>query len=428
LISNLPERNAPSQDEIAFSDGYARAVELLKRCSTPDGFLAFCTDKANYRRIWGRDRIVIGLGALLTADQELIDVLKGTLKTLARYQGPHGEIPSNVDTTTERVSYGGTTGCVDADLWFVISCAEYWRATGDDGFLAEMLPTLEKVRFLLGEWEFDNHGLLYVPQTGDWADEYVHNAYVLYDQLLYLQAQRSLRELRVRHHGCSDHCLDERITRLKHLVQDNYWFQDDQRVPDDVYHEVLYRQGRIVARRGIGTFWMPFFAPHGYGYRFDALANVLASLLNVANDEQRERVDRFIQQTAVPKDFMLLPAFCPVIKLTDKDWEELHITFFYTFKNQPYEYQTGGLWPMITGFYVADLAMRGRTDRAREFLAGIHRANALEMNGAAWSFPEFVHGQAFTAGGTRWQGCSAAAAIIGHHALQGTPVFRIGTP
>jgi len=43
------------------------------------------------------------------------------------------------------------------------------------------MPAIEKVVFLLGAWEFNNRGLLYVPATGDWADEYVHNGYILYD-------------------------------------------------------------------------------------------------------------------------------------------------------------------------------------------------------------------------------------------------------
>lgn len=51
-----------------------------------------------------------------------------------------------------------------------------------------MLDTLEQVRFLLGAWEFNNRGLLYIPPTGDWADEYMQSGYLLYDQLLYLQA------------------------------------------------------------------------------------------------------------------------------------------------------------------------------------------------------------------------------------------------
>jgi len=79
---------------------------------------------------------------------------------------------------------------------------------------------------------------------------------------------------------------------------------------------------------------------------------------------------------------------------------------------------------MVTGFYVVDLAARGKHEVAQRYLAGIHRANALEMDGEPWSFPEYVHGRNFVAGGTRYQGWSAAAAVIGHHALEGADLLR----
>ena len=190
MMSSHTEVN-DKQHSNSCEEGYRRAVELMRECRTEHGFLATPTDQDNYRRIWGRDGAIIGLAALLRGDSELIEGCRQTLETLAQYQGPHGEIPSNVDPKTDRVSYGGTAGRVDADLWFAIGCGLYWRVTGDNAFLDQMLEPLEKVRFLLGTWEFNTRGLLYVPPTGDWADEYLQSGYVLYDQLLYLQAQAS---------------------------------------------------------------------------------------------------------------------------------------------------------------------------------------------------------------------------------------------
>ena len=163
----------PADEARALSDvpkGYERAIALLHDCCTKSGFLASPTKRDNYRRIWGRDSVVIGLAGILSEEQDLIDGCRRSLETLARHQGPHGEIPSNVDPQTERVSYGGTAGRVDANLWFVIGCGEYWRSTGDDEFMDRMLEPLQNVRFLLGAWEFNNRGLIYVPPTGDWAD------------------------------------------------------------------------------------------------------------------------------------------------------------------------------------------------------------------------------------------------------------------
>lgn len=406
--------------------GYDKALELLYTCSTTDGFLATPTESTNYRRIWARDGVIIGLAALLSGDHDLIESYKYTLETLAKHQGPHGEIPSNVDPVSERISYGGTTGRVDADLWFIIGCGEYWLATGDDGFLERLLPTLEKVRALLGAWEFNNRGLIYVPQTGDWADEYLHSGYVLYDQLLYLQAQRTLCALHAHVHGTTDHVLLERINRLRHLIRDNYWFDHQGNTPEDIYHEVLYNKGHDAASHRCGScyYWMPFFSPTGYGYRFDAFANVLASLFDIADETQRQHVDQFITQIA-PEELPLLPAFYPVIQPVDEDWRHLQMTFSFTFKNKPHEFQNGGLWPMITGFYVADLAKRGQQTRAQMHLDAIYKANAMPMEDETWSFPEFVHGQHLTAGGTLHQGWSAAAAIIAQHTLNGDKLFRI---
>lgn len=419
-------RNRQDEEHTLMRRGYDKAVELLHECSTKDGFLASPTDKANYRRIWSRDGAIIAMAALLTGEEKLISTAGKTLKTLAQYQGPHGEIPSNVDASSNRISYGGMAGRVDANLWFIIACGEYWKATGDADFLEQMIPVMEKVRFLLGAWEFNNRDLLYIPETGDWADEYIHSGYVLFDQVLYHQALRTLCAIRRWQHDGEDHVLRDKANRLRHLIRDNYWFINGRKIPDDVYHEILYKKGRMAATKCAKHFWLPFFTPHGYGYRFDSFANVLVSLLGLSDDERCENVDNYILHTIMEEGEQLLPAFWPVIKPMDKDWNDLHMTFSYTFKNNPYEYHNGGLWPMISGFYVADLTQRGKDKQARKLLRKIHEANAMEMDNEAWSFPEYVHGKDLVAEGTRHQGWSGAGAIIGAAALNGKKVFRIG--
>ena len=405
-------------------EGYRRAIELMHGCLTEDGFLATPTERANYRRIWGRDSVIIGLAGLLSGDRELTGGCRASLETLARYQGPHGEIPSNVDPQTDRVSYGGTAGRVDADLWFVIGCGEYFLRTEDHEFLEWMIEPLENVRFLLGAWEFNTRGLLYIPPTGDWADEYLQSGYVLYDQLLYYQAQKAYAALHKHLHGSSDHELHDRVTRLKHLIRDNYWFYKDGPVPDDVYHEVLYEKGRSLESRARDTHWLPFFSPFGYGYRFDAMANVLASLFGVAEPHPCASVDRYIADHIVDDDVMVLPAFAPVITPKDEKWEDLQVTFSHTFKNAPYEFHNGGLWPLVTGFYAASLQQREQAELARRYRDGIHRANAKLSGESEWSFPEYLHGQTHAPGGTRPMGWSAAAAVIAEQFAQGNRLFE----
>jgi len=415
-----------------WQEGRERALDLLRACLTPHGFVATPTDRSNYNRVWGRDSSIIGLAALQSDDAELIEGCRKSLETLAAYQGPHGEIPSNVDPDTERVSYGGTAGRVDADLWFVILGCEYVLQTGDDGFLDTMLKPMERVRFLLGSWEFNTRGLLYIPPTGDWADEYLQSGYVLFDQLLYYQMHLSLCRLHREVHESEDHGLADRTVRLKHLIRDNYWFgEGGDTLPDHVYHEILYRKGRDHLPSERRRYWMPFFSPFGYGYRFDALANSLASLTGVSDEERDRQVDTYIDEEALDRKMWLLPAFTPVITPQDERWDELKLTFSHTFKNKPYEYHNGGLWPMVTGFHAAALYRRGETERADRFLDGIHRANRLKKENAegeseAWSFPEYVNGKTHVASGTHPMGWSAAAALLADGARRGKPVFRAG--
>jgi len=407
------------------TDALQKARGLVKDCVTDSGFLASPTPHENYRRIWSRDGIIIGLAALMSEENELVEALGKTLKTLAECQGPHGEIPSNVGLESRDISYGGTAGRVDANLWFVIGVAEYVHTTGDTKFARNMIPVLDKVIFLLGAWEFNNRGFIYVPAAGDWADEYIHSGYILYDQLLYLQALRSYRFICTKILGKQEEKLTDKIEKLQTMIQENFWIHQGGKPPKNVYHEILFEKGRAAADHCTQQYWLPFFSPHGYGYRFDSFANVLASLLDIADTEQRQSVDQYIEKYVVPSEIRLLPAFYPVIRQDDKDWEELQVTFSYDFKNKPYEFHNGGLWPMLTGFYAADLARRGNVEKAKLYLFGIGWANRLKMNGHPWGFPEFINGENYTAGGNADQCWSGSAYLMAHYALQGKSLFSV---
>ena len=418
-----PPDDRPNGDDGLAREGLRRSLAVMRACVSEYGFLASPTRRDNYRRVWARDGCIIGMAALLSNEEDLIEACRQTLQTLVRHQGPHGEIPSNVDPATGRVSYGGTTGRVDAGLWFALSCVEYWRWSRDEAFLQAMLEPLERLRWLLGAWEFNTRGLLFVPPTGDWADEYVQSGYVLYDQLLYLQAQRGIAELHREVHGSADHTLEDRVARLRQVLRANYWFDDDERTPDHAYHEVLYGKGHGAAGHRCGTYWMPFFSPLGYGFRFDALANALVSLFGVSDEAQDEAVDAFIRDELVQEEVMLLPAFNPVITPRDEYWDDLQMSFSYTFKNEPYEYHNGGLWPFVTAFYAAGLAQRGQVELARCYRDGIHAANRRERDGEPWSFSEYLNGRSFEPGGTAPMGWSAAAAVIADAYVSGERLF-----
>lgn len=403
-------------------EGHKQAEDILRRAATPHGFVASITHKANYRRIWSRDGVITSLAVLMMNDDDLTHTVLATLRTLMQHLGPHGEVPSNVDPVQGHVSYGGTAGRVDASLWFVIGVHQYWKRTQDSGFAHEFFPLLRKIEFLLGCWEFNAKGFLYIPETGNWADEYLQHGYVLYDQLLYLQALRGMHEMYGAVEGRNNTVLYDKMGRLKDLISSNYWFDKSVNNKVDAYHPVIFEKGYEAAELR-GDYWMPYFSPRGYGYRFDAFANVLVSLFHVADKKQSDATDAYIDTHVVPKTLSVLPAFSPVIDERDDDWKHLQVSFSHVFKNYPYQYHNGGLWPMINGFYVADLIVRGKTKEAKRYRDAVHAANALSKDDNRWGFHEFIDGKTFVPGGTKIQTWSASAAIMADLAIEGEPVF-----
>jgi hypothetical protein len=407
-------------------EGRARALGLLARCSTGHGFAASAAERNGQRRILARDGVLAGLAVLAWGEGELIRSFRRTLLTLALHQGPHGEIPESIDPATGRVSYGGAVGRVDPALWFLIGVVQYWRATKDRAFLELLAPVIDRVGWLLGAWELNNRGLLYVPPCGDWAHDCVRSGYVLSDQVLYLRAQRELISARRALTGCEDPERVQRAAVLRRLIRGSYWLGTAAPEDGEPYHEALQRKASRAAVHCAGRYWLACFSPQGAGYRFDALANVLVSLTGVADPAQTQRVDRYIADQALAPGQALLPAFHPVVPPRDEDWTHLQTTFAHVFRNQPFEYHNWGLWPMLTGLYAADLALRGERDRALRLTRAVHAANRLGDGGEAWCFPQYVDGCRGTPGGPALMAWSAGAALLAEAALDGRPVLLDG--
>lgn len=50
-------------------EGLQRAIALVNDCITELGFVASSTVNDNYRQIWGREGIIIGMAALMREDR-----------------------------------------------------------------------------------------------------------------------------------------------------------------------------------------------------------------------------------------------------------------------------------------------------------------------------------------------------------------------
>jgi GH15 family glucan-1,4-alpha-glucosidase len=373
---------------------YTKAIELLRKVSSSEGFLASAQNISNYKRVWARDGVICGLAALASGDENLIATFRKTLETLANNQHYNGTIPSNVMTNEGivEVSYGGLAGRVDAVTWFIIGICQYSFYTNDATFVKKYEGNIQKCLQLLEAWEFNNKHLLYVPLSGNWADEYITDGYVLYDQLLRIWALKSYN------HFAKDDSITSKIEKITEQLEINF-------TPNSIgekYHERAYKEVNIQK-------YMPCsFSPAGYKTQFDAFANSLALFLNIGSKDFQNSILVYSIKLKNEMPLQLLPAFWPPIKESDLDWNLLKNNCKYEFRNYPNEFHNGGSWSMVNGFYGLALLAKAKDSEALQILNAINEANAVED----FSFYENFNSETKVPNGVPLCAWSAAATVM----------------
>jgi GH15 family glucan-1,4-alpha-glucosidase len=378
---------------------YTKAIELLRKVSSSEGFLASAQNISNYKRVWARDGVICGLAALASGDEDLIATFRKTLETLANNQHYNGTIPSNVMTNEGivEVSYGGLAGRVDAVTWFIIGICQYSFYTNDATFVKKYEGNIQKCLQLLEAWEFNNKHLLYVPLSGNWADEYITDGYVLYDQLLRIWALKSYN------HFAKDDLIRIKIEKITEQLEINF-------TPNSIgekYHERAYKEVNI-------RNYMPCsFSPAGYKTQFDAFANSLALFLNIGSKDFQNSILVYSIELKNEMPLQLLPAFWPPIKESDLDWNLLKNNCKYEFRNYPNEFHNGGSWSMVNGFYGLALLAKAKNSEALQLLNAINEANAVED----FSFYENFNSETKVPNGVPFCAWSAAATVMLHQSI-----------
>lgn len=386
---------------------YLKAIELLQKVSSSEGFLASANKISNYKRVWARDGVICGLAALASGDEKLIDTFRNTLETLAKNQHKNGTIPSNVMTNGDEVevSYGGLAGRVDAVTWFIIGICQYAYYKKEKSFVGKYIFEIEKCLQLLEAWEFNNKHLLYVPLSGNWADEYITDGYVLYDQLLRIWALKSYN------HFAKQEAITTKIQNITNQIEINFTPSST----GEKYHERAYKEANIQN-------YMPCsFSPAGYKSPFDAFANSLALMLNIGTENFQNSIVAHFEKLQKQMLLQLIPAFWPPIDENDLDWNLLKNNCKYEFRNFPNEFHNGGSWPMVNGFYGLALLSKQKNDEAITLLDSINSANAVEN----YSFYENFNSQTRKPNGVPYCAWSAAATVMLHQSINTTFKFLI---
>lgn len=399
-----------------FQTGYEKALQLLETAVTAQGILASPHRQKNYARVWTRDAVICGLAGLMAQNEKIIGGLKTTLINLARLQGPEGQIPSNYQANDSGqiidFSYGKLSPRLDTICFFIIGISNLVALQKDREFLHQTEQTVQKCLQLLNSWEYNQRGLMYIPQAGDWMDEIPRSGYILLEQLLRLWAIRSWSRL------TGDDPLLRKAQQIADVVTHNFFVREIPAEPEKLYHSYAYQ--KCAEKQPTLPYWLEALAPGGYGTRFDAFANALALLLKVGSASERESTIAYALQLASRNPLKMVPNIDPPIDENDDLWPQLQISFGPEFRNYPHTYQNGGIWPMVNGWWGMALHENRRADEAKDFLQNLHRFNARgTSDDETWGFYEFAEALTGKCGGVRQCAWSAAAAVLVHHYLDG---------
>jgi hypothetical protein len=174
----------------------------------------------------------------------------------------------------------------------------------------------------------------------------------------------------------------------------------------------------------------PYYALWSYKVlfsdRFDLLGNSLAILMGIAPRKKALTIIDWVEAQCerMREDGTLAvglpPNLFPFIEERDSDWQER-----YRQHNLQGDYHNGGIWPFISGFYIAALVAAGKRKLAEKKLEVLTEAVQLSQKGdLAYGFNEWIKAQDGQARGVDWQTWSAAMYLFASTCVEtGTTPF-----
>ncbi|MES3033547.1 MAG: glycoside hydrolase 100 family protein [Gemmatimonadota bacterium] len=363
---------------------HAEAVTLLRALSGPRGIHASQASTANYRAIFARDGVMAGVAGLLLGDAVITAGLVRTLEGLRDTQGTEGQVASNFelrDGQPPKVSFGSLAPRIDGATWYLLGVALAARcdAINPDDFEDSVRAAVR----VLDALEYNGRHLIYIPTGGNWADEYIYDGYILYDQVLRAWALRLLG-VTYEEHGWVD-----KAAQIAHRIDDAFW-----------------PEARGGPRHPVAS-----FTPVGRREIFDLAACSLLALADLVPTMGAAALDwieaEFLDAGRLP------PAFHPVIDPGHADWDALSRYHLHGFRNRPHEYHNGGIWPIWLGWLALALAHTGRTAA----LARLTTLTAAQLTRTPeYGFEEYFHGATGESLGTPQMAYSASGIVFMDHA------------
>ncbi len=327
---------------------YKKSFEVIEECSTKHGLFA-SGGKKGYKGVWARDSVISLIGASLIKNNNIKNIFKKSLVTLANYQSRLGQIPNAV-LHFERKKPQSDFETIDSSLWFIIGEYVYKSRYGNELFNKHK-KEIEKAVTWLSYQDMEEDNLLEQLPTTDWQDAFPHkyghtiNTQALYYKVLSLISQSGKqKQLKI----------NIEKNRDKKLWNGNFYY--------------AYRWKNHRKYKEIGD-W------------FDSLGNLLAIVFNLADIKRAEKILSYIKDKRINKPYPVR-AIYPPIKKSSKYWQDYYLDCR---AGIPSQYLNGGIWPFIGSFYVLSLIKLKKFKEAKKELTKLAESN-LKGN-----FPEWIN-------------------------------------
>lgn len=366
----LPEEN------LQIEEAKKAAIEVLLHNS--HGTVADLPRTAGwgYPEPYTRDLLIAVLGNATSENTELIQSSRNVLLTLAKNQSKNGQIPSLVSDKTN-------LGSSDTTPLFLMAVGIFRKILGDPNFLEDAVNKA----IIWMEYQCPTSYYLIAQQpTSDWRDE----QWVLGHGLFVNTLTYSGLQLLGKH---------QEAENLGNAMRQLTYSSD---------------QSRSCLHEGFAIKDKPYYALWSYkiysSNRFDLLGNSLAILSGLASAEKAKEIVKWVENECEQMhktndlEVDLTPNFFPFIFPQDSDWLPRYSEF-----NNPGDYHNGGIWPFISGFYIAALVAAKEFDVAEKKLLALTKLIKKGRNGnLAFGFNEWYKAQTGNPMGQDWQSWSAS--------------------
>jgi len=366
-----------AQDKHLIESARKAAIEVLLHNS--HGTVADLPRTAGwgYPEPYTRDLLISTFGIAASGNKELLSSIKNVMQTLVDNQSDDGQIPSLVNDKNNK-------GSSDTTPLFLLAVGILRHVFNDQSYLE---TAVKKANIWMGYQCPTSYHLVAQQPTSDWRDEQWVLGFGLFVNATTYAGYKLLDQKE------SAENLGTAIRRLTYSSDTSHTCE----------HEGLSIKDK------------PYFALWSYkiysSNRFDLLGNSLSILSGLATEQQANAMIDWIEyecskmreNDTLAKD--VTPNFFPFIQPDDPDWLPR-----YKIYNKPGDYHNGGIWPFISGFYIAALVAAKQFHLAEKKLISLtHLIKQGADEKLEFGFNEWYKAQTGKPMGQDWQTWSASS-------------------